>query len=105
MSEHRDAVLTSVITAKDEELHIARCVSSAAPLGPVIVVDSESTDATADVARRSGASVVVQPWQGYAAQKNWALSNLPIESDWVLFLDADERLTDASRAEIRRAVL
>jgi glycosyltransferase involved in cell wall biosynthesis len=104
MSGPGSALLTSLITAKDEEVHIARCVKSAVPLGPVIVVDAESGDRTADVARTSGASVVVHPWKGYAAQKNWALANLPIETEWVLFLDADERLTDTSRSEIREAV-
>jgi glycosyltransferase involved in cell wall biosynthesis len=104
MSGQGSALLTSLITAKDEEVHIARCVKSAVPLGPVIVVDAESGDRTADVARTSGASVVVHPWEGYAAQKNWALANLPIETEWVLFLDADERLTDPSRSEIREAV-
>src|SRR5436190_6012129 len=99
MSDDGDAVLTSVITTRDEEMHIARCVKSAAALGPVIVVDSESGDGTADLAREEGASVVIHQWEGYAGQKNWALSNLPIETEWVLFLDADERLTDTSRAE------
>jgi glycosyltransferase involved in cell wall biosynthesis len=104
MSLQMEPVLTSVITTKDEEVHIARCVDSALPLGPVIVLDSESRDRTTELARQSGASVVVHPWEGYAAQKNWALSNLPIKTEWVLFLDADERLTDASRAEISEAV-
>src|SRR4051794_32586228 len=104
MNRSGGPLLTSVITTKDEEIHIARCVDSALSLGPVIVLDSESRDRTAEIARDCGATVVVHPWAGYAAQKNWALANLPIETDWVLFLDADERLTDASRSEISEVV-
>jgi glycosyltransferase involved in cell wall biosynthesis len=97
-------MLTTVITTKDEELHIARCVDSAIELGQVIVLDSGSFDGTKKIARQRGATVVDHEWEGYARQKNWALSTLPIETEWVLFLDADERLTESGRAEIRTAV-
>lgn len=96
--------LTTVITSRDEELHVGRCVDSVRELGPVIVLDSGSTDRTVEIARDLGARVVEHPWEGYAAQKNWALANLPIEGEWVLFLDADERLTEACRREIAAKV-
>jgi glycosyltransferase involved in cell wall biosynthesis len=97
-------VLTTVVTTRDEELHIGRCIDSAIDLGPVIVVDSGSQDATLSLAREHGANVVQQKWLGYAAQKNWALKTLPIQTDWILFLDADERLTERGRAEIREVI-
>jgi glycosyltransferase involved in cell wall biosynthesis len=96
--------LTTVVTSRDEQLHIARCVDCARRLGRVIVLDSGSTDKTVEIARDNGALVVEHPWEGYAAQKNWALANLPIATDWVLFLDADERLTEAACREIASKV-
>lgn len=67
----------------------------------VFVVDSGSTDATADVARAHGAEFVTHEWEGYAGQKNWALQNLPLEADWILLLDADEVITADLRARLR----
>jgi glycosyltransferase involved in cell wall biosynthesis len=97
------AAITVIIPTRDEALHIRRCVAAARPLGGVIVVDSGSSDATARIAREHGAEVVEHAWEGHAAQKNWALDTLDITTPWVLFLDADEYLTDATRAAIRKA--
>ena len=75
--------VTVIILTKNEELHLGRCLERLRALGPrrVVVVDSESTDATADLARRGGAEVVIHPWPGnQAAQFNWALDNLPIQT-------------------------
>lgn len=66
----------------------------------VFVVDSESTDRTREIAREMGAEVVVQKWLGYARQKNWALDNLPLDSDWIFIIDADEALTPELREEL-----
>lgn len=66
----------------------------------VFVVDSESTDRTREIAKQMGAEVVVQPWLGYARQKNWALDNLPWETPWIFILDADEAVTPALRDEM-----
>jgi glycosyltransferase involved in cell wall biosynthesis len=93
-----------VICTLDEQLHVDRCVVSARELGPVFVVDGGSHDDTTALARRHGAEVIEHRWLGYADQKNWALENLPIKTSWVLLLDADEYLTPALRAEIRRTV-
>lgn len=95
--------ITVIVPTLNEELHIARCVSSALPLGRVIVVDCGSDDATRIIAIEHGAEVVEHPWEGHARQKNWALANLDIGTEWVLFLDADEYLTDDAVAEIARA--
>jgi len=56
------------------------------------VVDSESTDRTVEIAKSYGAKVLVHPFEGYSAQRNWALANLPFSYDWILVLDADERI-------------
>ena len=66
----------------------------------VHVVDSESTDATREIAERAGANVVIRPWLGYARQKNWALDNLPLKADWVFILDADEAILPELRDEL-----
>ena len=96
--------VTVIILTKNEELHLGRCLERLRALGPrrVVVVDSESTDATADLARRGGAEVVIHPWPGnQAAQFNWALDNLPIQTEWVLRLDADEYLTPELIEEVK----
>lgn len=97
-------LLTIVITTKDEELHVGRCIDSVQGLGRIVVLDSGSVDATQEIAREHGAEVVAHAWVGYSAQKNWALDNLAAEAAWVLFLDADEYLTDALRSGIRSAI-
>jgi glycosyltransferase involved in cell wall biosynthesis len=96
--------LTVIIPALDEELHIRRCVESALRLGPVLVVDGGSSDETRSIAERAGARVVDHPWEGYVAQKNWAIETLASASSWVLFLDADEWVTSELAAEIQEAI-
>jgi glycosyltransferase involved in cell wall biosynthesis len=95
--------VTVVIPARDEELHVARCVESATELGRVVVVDGGSRDRTRELASRHGAEVVEHFWTGYAAQKNWALDEV-VTTEWVLFLDADEYLTARARVEILAAL-
>ena len=102
--ENGDVAITVIVPTKDEAVHVGRCVDSARALGRVVVVDSGSTDATRDIARAHGAEVVEHPWEGYAAQKNWALGNVGLATPWVLFLDADEYLTPECVAAIREAV-
>jgi glycosyltransferase involved in cell wall biosynthesis len=89
------ALLAVVILAHNEETNLPGCLESLRGLRcAVFVVDSGSTDRTADVAARHGATVTHHPFENYAAQRNWALDNLPLDtSSWVLHLDADERLT------------
>lgn len=93
-----------IVATLDEELHIERVIRSVADLGPVFVVDAGSRDATRSLASAAGAAVVEHPWEGYAEQKNWALENLPLETEWVLFLDADEYATPELIDEIRAVV-
>jgi glycosyltransferase involved in cell wall biosynthesis len=95
--------VTTIITTLNEEVHIERSVASAHRLGDVFVVDGLSTDATREIARGAGASVVEHAWNGYSTQKNWALGSLGIDSEWVLFLDADEFVTNGLRDEIEGA--
>jgi glycosyltransferase involved in cell wall biosynthesis len=92
----------AVVLTLDEEEHLPGCLASLAPLtGRVVVLDSGSTDRTVAIARQAGAEVVTRAFDGYASQRNAAL-DLVGDADWVLFLDADERLTEAGAAEIRQ---
>ena len=97
------ASILTIVPALDEEVHIERCVSSALGLGPVVVVDGGSGDATVQLAEEAGASVLEREWTGYASQKNWALDMVDGEAEWILFLDADEYLTPQARDAVRAA--
>ncbi len=94
--------LAVVVLTCNEELNLPACLESVRGLGcPVYVVDSGSTDHTLDIARSFGAEVFSHPFENYSAQRNWAQAHLPLETQWVLHLDADERLTTELVEEIR----
>lgn len=86
--------LSVIILTYNEEIHIQRCIENVNQIArKVYVVDCHSNDGTQEIARSLGAEVVEHDWPGnQAAQFNWALDNLPIETEWILRLDADEYL-------------
>lgn len=90
--------ISVVIIAKNEERVIADCIKSASFAQEVIVIDAESTDSTVQIAESLGAKVTIHPWQGYGEQKNFGASKAI--SNWILFLDADERISDDLRERI-----
>ncbi len=95
------ADIAIIIPTFNEEVNLPHALDSVINRAKqVFVIDSESTDSTREIAENRGASVVVRPWLGYAAQKNWALDNLPIETQWVFILDADESITPELWAEL-----
>jgi glycosyltransferase involved in cell wall biosynthesis len=95
------APVSVIILTKNEELNLPHALASVKDwAAEVFVVDSGSTDATADIARRHGAAVVHHDWPGFAYQKNWALDHLPLTQPWVFILDADESLTPPLREEL-----
>jgi glycosyltransferase involved in cell wall biosynthesis len=91
--------VTATIITLNEAAHIEDCLASVAWADEILVVDSGSTDGTPDKARARGARVVVRTWPGYAAQKNFAASEAT--NDWIVSVDADERVTPQLAAEIR----
>jgi glycosyltransferase involved in cell wall biosynthesis len=92
--------ISAAIICKDEADHIEECLRSVAWCDEVIVVDSGSTDGTVEKAQRYATRVVHHPWEGFVAQKNFALSLAT--GEWIFCLDADERCTPALRDAIRR---
>ena len=87
----------TVITWNEEE-RFRPCLESVAWADEIIVVDAESTDKTVQVAREFTDRIWIRPWPGFAAQKNFALEQAA--GEWVLSLDADERVTPELREEI-----
>jgi len=90
-----------LIPTFNESINLPHALASVVDWADAVhVVDSESTDDTREIAERYGAKVTVQPWLGYAKQKNWALENLPWQSDWIFILDADEVIEPELRDEL-----
>ena len=91
--------LSAVVLTLNEEEHIGDCLATLSWADHLLVVDSFSTDRTAQLARAAGADVVQLPFENFAQQRNDALQLL--ETDWVFFVDADERVTPALATEVR----
>ena len=91
--------VTATVITFNEAAHIGAALASLSFADEIIVVDSESTDDTVAIARRHTDQVIVRPWPGYVAQKNFAAEQA--SHDWILSLDADERVSDSLREEIR----
>ena len=91
--------LTALILTYNEEETLDACLQSASWADETLVVDSFSTDRTLDIAQRFGARVLQHEFITHAKQKNWAIPQATHE--WVLILDADERVTDELRNEIQ----
>ena len=90
---------------KNEERDLPACLDSLKDLATAIyVIDSGSTDRTTAIAAERGAHVLSHPFTNYATQFNWALENVPSETQWVLRIDADERISERQREELRRAL-
>jgi glycosyltransferase involved in cell wall biosynthesis len=95
------APVSIVIPTRNEAINLGRCLQSVAWASEKFVVDSNSTDATGQIAENFGASVVQFDYQGgWPKKKNWALANLPFRNEWVLLLDADEVLCNGGSEEI-----
>lgn len=96
------ATLTVIIAAKNEGHQIGDCVNSVSFADEILVLDSGSTDDTAAKARSAGATVHITDWPGYGPQQQRGI--VLAKSEWILSLDADERVSDILRQEIQAVI-
>lgn len=95
-----------IVPVLNESRNLGACLESIRWADEVFVVDSHSEDDTADIAGRYGATVVQFEYDGgWPKKKNWAIRNLPARNEWLLVLDADERVPPPLRDEIAAAIL
>ena len=93
------ATCSAVVITRNEEPRLRTCLASLAWADEIVVVDAQSTDGTVAVAREFTERIVVRPWPGFAAQKNFAAEQA--KGAWVLSVDADEEVSADLRQEIR----
>lgn len=93
--------IAAIIIAKNEAVHITRCVHSVAFADEILLIDSGSTDHTPTLAAQAGARVITHEWPGYGAQKNFGAAQTSCE--WLLFIDADEEVSPILADEIQAA--
>ncbi len=91
--------ISVIILTRNESSHIASCIQSVLFADEILVIDSESTDDTQSIAKNEGATVLVNKWPGFAHQRQFGIEHA--HGDWILFLDADERVT----SELQKRIL
>lgn len=94
--------LSVIVLTKNEEKHITDCLESIRWADDIVVIDATSRDRTVELAREFTNSIFVREWMGYAPAKNFALTKA--KHEWVLWLDADERVTPELATEIQSIV-
>jgi len=96
--------LSVIILTYNEEIHLQRCIENIKPIAKdIFVVDSFSNDKTIEIAEKLGTEVFQNKWPGNQAEQfNWVLQNIPIQTKWVLRLDADEYLTEELVTELKQ---
>ncbi len=96
------AVLSAIVITKNEASHIAACLESLSFADEIVVVDSYSEDGTGEIAKRFTEHVYAVEWKGYAETKQVALQKAT--GEWILWLDADERIPPESAEEIKQVI-
>jgi glycosyltransferase involved in cell wall biosynthesis len=97
--------ISVIVPVRNEAQNVPRCLASLQGVGEIYVIDSQSTDGTAEIARLCGAKIVQFHYHGgWPKKRQWAMDTLSFAHDWILLLDADESLTPELAAEIRRAI-
>lgn len=93
--------LTAIVLTFNEEKNIEECLQSLQPLNAdIFILDSGSTDRTLEICRRFTSNIFDHPFTNYGAQRNWALQNLPFNTEWVINVDADHRVTEGLAQEL-----
>src|SRR5262249_6148834 len=97
--------LSAYVLTFNEGANLDACLASLYPwAGEIYVVDSYSTDRTLEIAAKYGAHVVQNRFSGHSAQHNWALDHVPFVHEWILSLDADQRVTRELHEELARVL-
>jgi len=96
--------VTVIILTYNEEQDLPACLEALAPCAEVLVLDSGSTDRTHQIAEAAGRPIFERPFDSFGRQRNHALEQLPISSEWVLFLDADEIATPTFQSAVDQAI-
>jgi glycosyltransferase involved in cell wall biosynthesis len=97
-------MVSAIVLTKNEEKNIGACLASLSWCEEIIVIDDDSTDKTVDIAKKAGAKIYLRSLdQDFAAQRNYGLEKA--SQDWVLFIDADERVSDQLAYEIQSLIL
>lgn len=91
--------LSAIILTRNEERSIASCIKSVSFADEIIVIDDNSTDGTVAIAKKEGALVYAHALTDFASQRNWACTKAL--GKWILFLDADECITEELQHEIK----
>lgn len=98
--------VTVIVSVKNEELNLPHCLDKLNQFSEVVVVDSESTDRTPQIVDDFGFKLVNFNWNGrFPKKRNWTLKNITLKNEWVLFLDADEFLTQDFIKEVSRKIV
>jgi (heptosyl)LPS beta-1,4-glucosyltransferase len=101
-TSHLKIGISAVVITLNEERNIVDCLASVAWADEIVVVDACSTDRTVELARRFTDRIFVRPWAGYGPQKNFGIEQAT--ADWILIVDADERVSPELQAEIRKLI-
>lgn len=98
--------VTAIVLTRDEEMNIEPCLQSLAWADEVVIADSFSTDRTLELAQRARPDVraIQRAFTDFGDQRNWAMDNAMPRNDWILFVDADERITSACARAIEAAI-
>src|SRR5690606_796763 len=95
------------LPVKNEEKNLTGCLQAIGSdfAKHIVIIDSGSTDATLEIARKQGVSIVDFVWDGkFPKKRNWFLRHYDLQTKWVLFLDADEYLTEDFKNELRQKI-
>jgi len=104
MAEIMKTPLSVLIPTKNEELNIRECVTSVVWADEIIVFDSLSSDKTVEISKEMGVSVIQREFDDFSTHKNWALDHIEFQYEWILIVDADERVTDLLAQEISQVL-
>jgi len=93
-----------IVLTRNEAANLPRLLASISWCDDIHLVDSNSTDATVEIAKAAGVQVSSNPFAGFGTQRNWALDHCAPRHDWILFLDADEAATPAFTAALGQTI-